>query len=74
MDKFLQRHHDQITGAISCFDRHLFKGYLPISWSGSMEGFMTHKGWRIKDFKRFVMKHSQRVKDLVFLRRSYSDQ
>lgn len=63
MEQFLEKHRDQITGVISCFDRVLFKGYLPISWAGSMEAFMAGQKLRIKDFSRFVQKHSQRVKE-----------
>jgi hypothetical protein len=62
VERFLEKHRDQITGTISCFDRLLFKGYLPISWAGSMEAFMAGQGVRIKDFKSFVEKHSARVK------------
>lgn len=61
--KFLNHFNDRITGVISCFDRMLFKGYLPLGWPGAMEGLLARQGLKIKDFKSFVMRHSQTIKD-----------
>ena len=63
MEKFVRKFNDRISGVISCFDRILFKGYLPIGWAESMERLLSRQGLLIKDFKQFVMKHSQRIKD-----------
>ena len=30
VNSFVEKYNDRITGVISCFDRMLFKGYLPI--------------------------------------------
>ena len=30
MDLFVRKHQDKINGTLSCFDRMLFRGYLPI--------------------------------------------
>jgi hypothetical protein len=62
MRNFTDKHTGKISGTIACFDRIIFKGYLPISWAESMEGFMASQGLLIKDFKRFVLKQSERVK------------
>ena len=62
MKQFVDKHTRKITGTIACFDRILFKGYLPISWAEAMEKFMAHKGLLLKDFKRFVTTHSERIK------------
>lgn len=62
MDYFITKHRDQITGTISCFDRVLFKGHLPLSWSDAMERFIARQGLRIKDFGGFVNRCSQRIK------------
>jgi hypothetical protein len=62
VERFLKKHAQNITGTISCFDRILFKGHLPISWGGAMERFMGMQGLLIKDFKRFVTQQSERVK------------
>ncbi|MBW2154514.1 MAG: hypothetical protein JRH18_22995 [Deltaproteobacteria bacterium] len=62
MKRFIDNHTRKITGTIACFDRIIFKGYLPISWAESMERFMNTQGLLLKDFKRFVTKHSERIK------------
>jgi hypothetical protein len=33
MDQFINKHTDKIVGTLGCFDRVIFRGYLPI-WSG----------------------------------------
>ncbi len=62
MKKFIDKHTAKINGTIACFDRILFKGYLPISWAQGMERFMMRQGLLLKDFKAFVTKHSERIK------------
>jgi len=51
MERFIVKHSDQILGRISCFDRILFKGYLPISRPDSMETFLSRRNILLKDFK-----------------------
>lgn len=63
MDQFIVKHRDKITGMISCFDRILFKGYLPISSPESMEGFLNRHGVLLKDFKRFASLCSDGIKE-----------
>jgi hypothetical protein len=62
MKNFIEKHTRKITGTIACFDRVIFKGYLPISWAESMEGFLASQGLLIKEFKAFVLKQSERIK------------
>ena len=45
---------DRITEVISCFDRMLFKSYLPPGWSDAMEGLLSWQGLLIKDFGKFA--------------------
>jgi len=59
--RFINQYNKLVTGMISCFDRILFKGYLPLGWGDSMEGFLACQGLRTKDFGDFVQKHSRRV-------------
>ena len=61
MKEFLDKHTDNIAGVLNCFDRIIFKGYLPISWPEGMESFLRREKVLIKDFKRYVTKVSQRV-------------
>jgi len=59
VEKFIRQFNDRISGVISCFDRILFKGYLPIGWADAMERLLMRQGLLIKDFKQFVMKHQR---------------
>lgn len=60
--KFIDQYSSRITGVLSCFDRILFKGYLPLGWPAAMEGLLARRGLKIKDFKSFVMTQSDRIK------------
>ena len=62
MRSFISKHTDKINATLSCFDRLIFKGHLPISYSESMEGFLAQKGILIKEFKKFVPKQAERIK------------
>ena len=62
VNSFVEKYNDRITGVISCFDRMLFKGYLPIGWADAMEGLLCRQGLLIKDFGRFVEQQSERLK------------
>jgi len=58
------------TGTLSCFDRLLFKGHLPLGYPGhpplgyphGMEEFLCHPGILFKDLKAFVLKQAERQK------------
>lgn len=63
MNRFISKYSENITGVLSCFDRVLFKGYLPLGFSDAMERLISSQGLLLKDFKRFVMKHSETIKD-----------
>jgi hypothetical protein len=63
LERFIVTHQDKIMGTISCFDRILFKGYLPIGYPQSMEGFLNRHGVLFKDFKRFASLCSDGIKD-----------
>ncbi|OQB36621.1 MAG: hypothetical protein BWY09_01875 [Candidatus Hydrogenedentes bacterium ADurb.Bin179] len=62
MERFIIKHQDKITGIISCFDRIMFKGYLPVSSPEGMEGFLNRHGILFKDFKRFASTCSEGLK------------
>ena len=63
MKRFIRQYSEKINGVLSCFDRVLFKGYLPLGWGDAMEGFLAKQGLRIKDFGQFVQRQSQRIAD-----------
>jgi hypothetical protein len=53
MDEFIRKHDEVIEGVLSCFDRMLFRGYLPIMSGGAMAEFLQAKGvhrWGLKTF------------------------
>ena len=53
MDRFICKHGEVIHGALSCFDRMLFRGYLPIMSGAAMADFLQAKGidrWGLKTF------------------------
>src|SRR5258708_15999782 len=53
MDQFIRKHGEVIHGALSCFDRMLFRGYLPIMSGAAMADFLQAKGvhgWSLKTF------------------------
>ena len=63
MRESLGKHAEKISGTISCFDRLIFKGYLPLTWPRAMEKLMARRGLLIKDFKSFVSSSSRELKD-----------
>lgn len=54
MNDFIIKHQDKILGTISCFDRLLFNGPLPISYPEGMEGFLNRRVILFKDSKNFA--------------------
>jgi hypothetical protein len=62
MDKFLSQYNESIVGTLSCFDRIVFKGHLPLGWPEAMERFLSTQGLLIKDFGRFVNQQSERIR------------
>ena len=62
MQKFLDKYSSLITGKLSCFDRVVFKGYLPLGWPNAMKGLLYREGLLIKDFGAFVERQSQRIR------------
>ncbi len=42
MDQFIAKHADKLQGTLSCFDRVLFRGYLPFFSGYAMAGFLEN--------------------------------
>lgn len=64
MERFLKRHEGRILGTITGFDRILFRGNLSsICHPGGMDRFLSSQRVFYKDFKPFVEKISERVKE-----------
>ena len=62
MERFLEKHKDKIVGVVECFDRILLKGYLPFASGRAMEAFLDRHGVLYKNFKRFVLVQSERIR------------
>jgi hypothetical protein len=62
MDKFIGKHGEVIEGVLSCFDRMLFRGYLPIMSGYAMAAFLEAKGVRRFGLKAFLLMQAARLK------------
>ena len=49
------KHRASIAGVLSCFDRVLFKGHLPIGHGAGLDAFLTGIGLKLKEFKHFAV-------------------
>jgi hypothetical protein len=63
MDQFIARHVNKLQGTRSCFDRVLFRGYLPFFSGYAMASFLESRGIYRRDVKRFVLTQAYRLKD-----------
>jgi hypothetical protein len=61
MKRFVHHYSSMYHGVLSCFDRVVFKGYLPVVRPEVLERLLGHDGLLIKDFGRFVQQHSARI-------------
>ncbi len=62
MKSFIDKFSGQISGVISCFDRMVFKGYLPLGYHRAMEGLLSRQNVLIKDFKKLVATNPERIR------------
>jgi hypothetical protein len=53
MKEFVRRYEDRIHGVLSCFDRMLFRGYLPIMSGWQMAQFFNSRNIRFKGSTTF---------------------
>ena len=63
MDTFLSIHQDSLLGSLTTFDRMIFKGHLTMLYpNGAFARFLGRQGVLLKDFKPYVEKVSQQIK------------
>jgi hypothetical protein len=62
MQAFCEKHAKKIHGVLSCFDRMLFRGYLPIMSGASMAQFLQSEQVNCGNLKQFLLETSERVK------------
>src|ERR1700692_2389526 len=59
LSRFVTKFTSLIVAVLSCFDRVIFKGYLPITNGPALEGFVDHLlKIRRKDFMAFAEEQS----------------
>ena len=51
---FLAKHQQQISGVISCFDRVIFQGHLPLCYPKGLAGFLYQQQVLLKNFKDYA--------------------
>jgi hypothetical protein len=59
---FLRKHQAKIAGVLSCFDRMIFRGHLPLSYPAGLEGFLYRQKVLLKHFKDYAPQIAERVK------------
>ena len=62
MDKFIEQHADRISGTLGCFDRVLFRGYLPIMSGAAMVAFLKSREVWGETLKSFLLDQAERLK------------
>jgi len=62
MDAFLAKHEKSIRGVLSCFDRVLFRGYVPLMSGYAMAEFLQLKQVQRRTLKAFLLTQAERVK------------
>ena len=62
MREFCDKHASKINGVLSCFDRMLFHGYLPIMSGWAMAQFLRSENVRCENLKPFLIDNAERVK------------
>src|SRR3972149_5741662 len=63
MDQSIAKPADRLQGSLSCFDRVLFRGYLPFFSGYAMASFLEMRKVHRRDVKRFVLTQAYRLKD-----------
>jgi hypothetical protein len=62
---FAVKHQDKIHGVLSCFDRVIFRGHLPLSYPRGMSGFLYQQKVLLRDFKDYAPAVAERIKEHV---------
>ena len=63
MKEFARKHEARIDAVLSCFDRMLFRGYLPIMSGWSMAQFLETLKVNSSSLEPFLLDNAERVKE-----------
>ena len=61
MDAFLAKHTQVIRGVLSCFDRVLFRGYVPLMSGYAMAEFLRLKQVHRRTLTAFLRTQAERI-------------
>jgi hypothetical protein len=63
MDLFVRKHQEKINGTLGCFDRMLFRGYLPIQSGWQMAQFLNQNQIKFRCLKDFLVRNADSIKE-----------
>ncbi len=63
MKEFIRKYEERIHGVLSCFDRVLFRGHLPITSGWKMALWLYRLNVNFGSLKPFLLENSERVKN-----------
>jgi hypothetical protein len=63
MRSFVAKHSKKIVGTLSCFDRIIFRGHLPLQHSDAMESLLKFRGVPNCEWDKFVKTQSGRLQE-----------
>ena len=58
---FVVKHQDRVHAVVSCIDRMIFRGYLPICRVRGLHGWLHQLGVKYWDFKKFAPQLAERL-------------
>jgi hypothetical protein len=61
MESFVRKHQKKINGTLGCFDRMLFRGYLPIQTGWAMAQFLNQNHIMFRNLKDFLTDSANRI-------------
>jgi len=65
MKEFISKFENKINSSLECFDRVVFKGHLPISWSGNFMNFLRGKRLLFKNFGSYSKKQGEIIGEQI---------
>jgi len=68
LERFISKHAEKIRGTLSCFDRILFRDYLPFFSGAAFAAFLDRRRIRRAELKSFLLRQAQAEysTDIVF--------
>jgi hypothetical protein len=63
MELFVRKHEKKINAALGCFDRMLFRGYLPIQSGWAMAQFLNQNQISFRNLKDFLLENASRINE-----------